>query len=275
MRVWLTSIAIVALFAAWPSADRLHQTAAASAPPALSDAETERFLREAKVVRTKSIGKGVTGSVRATLTDGTLTHDAQIQTIEEKKTQFDAPGAAEFNFQDSWRFNVAAYRVDRLIGLNMVPVSVSRTWRMSPAAVTWWVDDVMMDEGKRLKDKVQPPNSALWNEQMQLVRVFDQLIYNVDRNIGNLLIGNGWRLWAIDHTRAFRMHDTLKSPANITRCDRQVLARMKELNREELKRSIGDFVTDYEINGLLARRDKIVALIEKAGPVAVFDRHSY
>ena len=62
----------------------------------------------------------------------------------------------------------------------------------------------MMDEGKRLKDKLQPPDTDLWNEQMQMVRVFDQLIYNVDRNMGNLLIGKTWRVWAIDHTRAFR-----------------------------------------------------------------------
>ena len=87
--------------------------------------------------------------------------------IDEKKAQFEAAGATEFNFQDSWKFNVAAYRVDRLIGLQMVPVSVARPWKSERAAFTWWIDDVMMDEGKRLKDKLQPPNSRPWNEQMQ------------------------------------------------------------------------------------------------------------
>ena len=179
----------------------------------------------------------MTGSIRATLTDGVMTHDAQIQLVEEKKAQFDAPGSNEFNFEDSWRFNVAAYRIDRMIGLNMVPVSIERSWRSKPAAFTWWIDDVMMDEGKRLKDKTQPADSGRWNEQLQLVRIFDQLIYNVDRNTGNMLIGNDWRVWAIDHTRAFRTHSTLKSAANITRCDRQLLGRLKELNRDALKKA--------------------------------------
>src|SRR4029450_4233270 len=107
---------------------------------------------------------------------------------------------------------------------------------------------------------------------MQLVRIFDQLIYNVDRNMGNLLIGSTWRVWAIDHTRAFRSQTSLKSAANITRCDRQVLERLKLLNRETLKREIGDYVTDYQITGLLARRDAIVSLIERGGPAALFDR---
>jgi len=277
MRVMLVGVALVALSVAIPvasprPADPAQATTATALP---SDAEMERFLHDAKVIKTKSVGTGVTGSLRATLTDGTLTHDAQIQSIDEKKTQFEAAGASEFNFQDSWKFNVAAYRVDRLIGLQMVPVTVSRAWKSQPSAFTWWIDDVMMDEGKRLKDKLQPPDTDLWNEQMQMVRVFDQLIYNVDRNMGNLLIGKTWRVWAIDHTRAFRTQNTLKAAANVTRCDRQVIEGLKKLNKEGLKKSIGEFVTDYQINGLLARRDKIVEILEKAGPSGVFDRHAY
>jgi hypothetical protein len=276
MRVILVGVAFLALSVTGPLAKMRSQAVAPpSAPVSLSDAEIEKFLKEAKVVKTKGVGKGVTAPIRATLSDGTLTHDAHIQSVEEKKAQFEAAGATEFNFEDSWRFNVAAYRVDRLIGLQMVPVSISRIWKGQPAAFTWWIDDVMMDEGQRLKDKLQPPDSGLWNEQMQLVRVFDQLIYNVDRNVGNLLICKTWRVWAIDHTRAFRTQNTLKSGANVTRCDRQVVERLKALNKDVLKKEIGEFVTEYQINGLLARRDKIVEMLEKAGPTAMFDRHAY
>jgi hypothetical protein len=93
--------------------------------------------------------------------------------------------------------------------------------------------------------------------------------------MGNLLIGKTWRVWAIDHTRAFRTQNTLKTPANVTRCDRQVVERLKQLNKDGLKKSIGEFVTDYQINGLLARRDKIVEILEKAGPSGLFDRRAY
>jgi hypothetical protein len=287
MRVFLCGAALVAVIGASSAATvRSAETppsfptqaasqAQSPAPEALSDAQIEQFLRSAKIVRTKDAGKGVTGSIRATLSDGTLTHDAQIQTIDDRRTMFDAPGAVEFNFQDSWKFNVAAYRLDRLIGLGMVPVTVSRMWKSSPAAFTWWIDDVAMDEGKRLKDKIQPPDTRRWNEQMQLVRVFDQLIYNVDRNGGNLLIGKTWRVWAIDHTRAFRTDHNLKAAANITRCDRQVLAKLKGLTRESLHQAIGEFVSKDQIDGLLARRDKIVAIVEGAGPSAVFDRQAH
>ena len=247
--------------------------AAAPDPSTLSDEEIERFLREADIVRTRGIGKGVTRAIRATLTDGTLTHDAQIQVVDQKRNTGPAPrGGVEINFRDTWAYNVAAYKLDRLIGLHLVPVSIERRHRNKPGAWTWWIDNVMMEEGQRLEKKIEPPNPGIWNETMQLVRVFDQLIYNMDRNMGNLLITKDWRVWAIDHTRAFRLHKELKTPGNVTRCDRAVLEALKRLNEETLKKELGDWLTTWEREALLARRDEIVEIIESKGPAGVFDR---
>jgi hypothetical protein len=245
------------------------QTTAASS---LADADIERFLLKADVVKTKSTAKGITGSLQATLTDGSLTHDAHIQSIDESKREFQGTGGTEFNFRDSWTFNIAGYKLDRLLGLHMVPVSVSRRYRSKPSAFSWWVDDVAMDEGDRLKKKIAPPDPVSWNQQMQMVRLFDQLIYNVDRNMGNLLITKDWRVWAIDHTRAFRTHDQLKTPNNVTRCDRQVFQRLKDLDGETLKRELGPYLDTWQIRALLARRDAIVKRIESLGAAALFDR---
>jgi hypothetical protein len=237
-----------------------------------SDQEIEQFLLNAKVVKTKSAPKGVTGTTRATLSDGTITHDASIQTIDEEKAKFESMAGTEFNFKDSWKFNVAGYRLDRLIGLNMVPVSVPRRLGNHMGAYTWWIDDVMMDEGERLKKKLVSPDADLWNEQMRLVRVFDQLIFNVDRNLTNLLITKDWRIWAIDHSRAFRLHHQLMSAANLTYCDRQLLERMKALDRPTLDTAMRDFLTGFEVEAILARRDAIVTLFQSKGPSALFDR---
>lgn len=254
----------------------LAQVPAPAPPPspssALTDAQIENFLLHAKVGKVRTMGRGVTLSLRATLSDGTLTHDAQIQQVDEKKPQFDTGRGIELNFRDSWVYNVAAYRLDRLIGLNMVPVSVPRRYQNTTGAFTWWVDGVMMDEGTRLKQDRHAPDIARWNEQMQLVRVFDQLIANSDRNVGNLLITSDWRMWPIDHTRAFRLNHQPKTPENITRCDRQVLDKMKQLNKDTLRRALGDMLTTTEIDALLARRDAIVKQLEAAGPSVLFSR---
>jgi hypothetical protein len=246
----------------------------AAGPPAMptADDDIERFLLKANVVRTRSAGKGITGSLRATLSDGVLTHDAHIQTIDEAKREFRTDQGVEFNFRDSWSFNVAAYKLDRMLGLRLVPVTVERRFRTSLAAFTWWIDDVQMDEAERLKKKLNSPDPQGWNEEMQLVRLFDQLIYNVDRNLGNLVITKDWTIWAIDHTRAFRTSPALKTPANVARCDREVFDRLKGLTREALRRELNDYLQTWEIDAIIKRRDAIVALIEQKGAAGLFDR---
>lgn len=240
--------------------------------PSLTDEQMEAFLRTAKVIRTRGTEKGITGSVRATLSDGTLTHDAHIQSIDQRKTTFQGRDGLEFNFRDSWQFNIAAYKIDRLLGLQLVPVAVKRSWRGTTSAFSWWVDDVLMDEGERLKQKVLPPNVACWSEQTRLLRMFDQLIENTDRNIGNTLITRRWRLWAIDHTRAFRYSKTLRNPATLTGIDRTVLARLETLDFETVKRAVEGHITDADIRNLLVRRDAMVEHFKKLGDAALFDR---
>ena len=243
-----------------------------SAAPSLTDAQKEQFLQTGKVGRTRELDKGVTASRRVTLTDGTLTHDAHVQTIDEYKREFKGGSIPEFDFRDKWQFNVAAYKVDRLIGLNLVPVSVERVWAARPGAFTWWIDDVMMDEGERQKKKLQPPDALCWSEQLWSLRVFDQLIDNVDRNLGNSVISKGWRLWGIDHTRAFRYSREPRHPALLMRIDRTLMQRLKALDFPTLKREVGTYLNDADIRNLLSRRDGIVAHFEKLGESSVYDR---
>ena len=270
--VWVALAVGVAYDASSLRAQSAPATQAAAPSSTFSDAEIEEFLLKADVVKTKGTSKGVTGSLQATLNDGKMTHDAHIQFIDESKREFQTGKGTEFNFRDSWTFNVAGYKLDRLIGMNMVPVSVSRRYQTKPSAFTWWVDDVAMDEGDRLKKKIAPPEPTSWNHQMQMVRLFDQLIYNMDRNMGNLVITKSWRVWAIDHTRAFRTHETLKSPESVSRCDRQVFEKLKALDKDSLKREMGSVLDEWQMRSLLARRDLIVKRIESLGPAALFDR---
>ncbi len=242
-----------------------------AATPALTREQQETFLREARVVRTRAAPGGVTGSLRVTLSDGVFTHDAHLQAIDEAKTHFRGERGVELNFRDTWRYNVAAYRLALLLGLDMVPATVERRSQQGPASFTWWVDDVQMDEATRVKKKIRPPDTLAWNQQMYVVRVFDQLIYNVDRNLANLLIANDWRVWMIDHTRAFRLHHTLRTPGDLEGCDRALLARLESLDKPALQRELSQWLDAGAIDALLARRDAIVEIFRKAPPDALFD----
>ena len=238
---------------------------AAEAPAYLSwgDDRKERFLRKAEIVRSTEIGEGITISARAVLREGDVTHDAQIQQVDITKDSYPTPEGFELNFRDSYKYNIAAYRLDRILGLGMTPVSVERTVNQKRAALTWWVDDVLMTERTRYLKKQRPPDLVRWSRQIYSVRVFDELIYNTDRNLGNLIITNEWKVWMIDHTRAFRTHKRLRDEKKLRMCDRRLLAALRGLDYETLRPRLKDVLRESEIRAMLARRDKIVEFFEK------------
>ncbi|BCS35532.1 hypothetical protein TBR22_A47650 [Luteitalea sp. TBR-22] len=235
-------------------------------------ASREAFLRTARIAEVRGVKVGVTGTRRATLQDDTVTHDASIQLIDQALPRFQSASRIELNFRDYWGYNVAAYRLAVRLALDNVPVSVARRFRGEPAAFTWWVDEVLMDERTRQARQVAPPDGADWNAQIHVQRVFDELIANTDRNQGNLLIDRHWKLWLIDHSRAFRLNTGLRTPATIRRCDRALLAAMKALTREAVDAELGDVLTGMERDALMARRDALIAHVEALGPAALYDR---
>jgi len=242
----------------------------ASCVPALAgvpvtDAEREQFLLHADVVKQKAAPGGVTGSYRATLRLDGFEHDAHIQPHDEYKTQLQLGSGLELDFRDTWRNNVAAYRIDRMLGLGMIPVTVVRRDERSGklASYTWWVDDVLMVERERFEKKLRAPNPVEWNRQIFVVRIFDQLIYNFDRNLGNLVIDKSWRIWMIDHTRGFKVFKELREEKNLSEtCEADLLARLRTLQKPALQEATKDLLIEGQIDGLLARRDKIVRIYE-------------
>jgi hypothetical protein len=242
----------------------LADQAAAPAVP-VSDADRERFLREAEVVRTKGAPNGITGTTRATLRLDGVEHDASIQTIDQVKTANALASGTEIDFRDSYKNNVAAYKLDRMMGLGMIPVTVVRVYEAKKASYTWWIDNVIMDEKGRRDKKAAVPDVEAWNREMLVVRVFDQLIYNFDRNLTNLLIDKDWRIWMIDHSRAFKIFGDLKTPKDLsTRCSRDVLAALRRLDEARVREEMKDLLTTDQVHGLLKRRDLIVTYYEKA-----------
>ena len=236
--------------------------------------QKEEFLRTARIVADKPAKKGVTDTRRVTLTDGTVTHDANAQRIDEHKDVFEGEdGTKELNFKDTYKFNIAAWKLARLLGIDdMMPPYVERKYMGQPASFSWYVDNDMMDEQERLSKKLMAPDPEKWNQEMYVVRVFDQLIFNIDRNMGNLRIDKDWHIWMIDHTRSFRILPTLRTPKNLVQCDRNLLARLKALDEATLQRELTPYLNKQEIKAVLARRDLIVKFFDRKGDSVLFDR---
>jgi hypothetical protein len=238
--------------------------AVAGDEPNLTKEQIKQFLLTAKVVNSHQSKKGVTNTSRLTLSDGTITHDASFQPIDEHKPQMKlSSGAIEVNFVDSYKYNIAAYELAELVGMDdIVPVYVERKWEGHVGSLSWWLP-VKMDEVERYTKKITPPDAEAWNNQMYKIRVFDQLVSDADPNLTNVLIGENWQIWRIDFSRSFRLNKEPKEPKDLVRCDRQLLEKLKALDENTLREKTSRYLTKDEVKAVMARRDKIVVRFQK------------
>ena len=220
-----------------------------------SEDQREAFLLTARVA-TDAPTDG-RASWRAVLDDGTRRHDASIVTE-------DGSGPTRRNY----KYNLAAYELDKLLGLHLVPPSVERSVNGHPASVIWWLDDVAMNELERRQKNIAPPDPDRWDRQVQAVRVFDELISNTYRDTApalylnsvwdNLLITTDWTIWITDHTGAFRLRRELLDRDSLFRCPRSVLDRLRALDRPRLQQTVGRYLSPQQLDALEARRVLLV-----------------
>lgn len=238
----------------------MQMGAQAADDPTLSREEIKQFLQTAEIIKSKPSSKGVTHPWKLTLSNGTITHDASFQSIDEHSPRKElSSGKVEVNFVDSYKYNIAAYRLAELVGLEeMLPVYVERKWDGKNGSLSWWLP-VKMDEADRFQKKIEPPDADKWNKQMFRMRVFDELVYDSDPNLTNVLIGEDWTLWRVDFSRAFRTTKDLRAPKDLIKCDRLLLEKLKALRGNDVIEKTKGYLTKDEVNGVMARRDKIVS----------------
>ncbi len=247
------------------AAQAAPQAGAAAAPARpLAVEEQITFLKTARVVSSRKIGKGITGALRVVLTDGTRTHDAAFQSVAEEPRFDGRKRAGELRFTDHYRYNIAAWRLAAHLGLGaMMPPTVERHVDGRSGALSWWVDDVMMDEAEREAKNQQPPDARSFTRQRQRMAVFAELVRDTDRNKGNVVYTNDWRVIMLDFSRAFRLETPLRTPSLFAICDRALLAAMRALTRDELNRVLDRSLTGDETKAILARRDLLVAHFDR------------
>lgn len=243
--------------------------------PSLTREEIKQFLLTADIVDSRLVGSGTTEPWRLTLSNGKITHDAIFQSIDMRRDRYTArDGTTELFFVDSYRYNCAAYELAELLGLGeMVPVTVERVWRGDRGSLSWWIDDVQGDGLMLYEKRIEPPDPVAWQHQMDRMRVFGQLIYDTDRNLGNMLFTQDWKLWMVDFSRAFRRWRKLQEPDKLKFCDRDLFQKLRELDKVGVKRATGAYLTDFEIEALMARRDLLIehfeTLVADKGEAAV------
>lgn len=231
--------------------------------PFRTDEEVREFLRAAKVLTIAEIPVGVTRPRKVLLEkDGVRAH-AVFRTIrsEKERVRLD-DGKFVFYLRDDYRSEVAAYELAQLLGLDSIPPVVERSVNREPGSLQLWIENAMT-EGDRQQRKLEPPDLERWRRQMFTVALFDNLINNIDRNIGNMLVDPEWTVWMIDHTRSFGRERKLIDPTRLKRCEPELWRRLTALDDATIRRTLQPWMGRFEIDSLLDRRRQIIKIVRQ------------
>jgi hypothetical protein len=228
------------------------------------ESELQDYLRTARIERIEEVPIGVTKPKRAYFESGGSIASAAWKPL---------PPGRRKGFMESYKAEIAAYEMDRLLGLGMVPPYVERRIDGDLGALSLWVENI---KGWDAKSPVKGPDSVAWTREVLRMKMFDALIGNIDRNQGNLLYDGEYHLILIDHSRAFTTVTDLSKMAAVTRVDRELWERMRALDEPQLKAALRQWVNDKELRAILARRDRMEAELSKLaaqrGEAAVYVR---
>jgi hypothetical protein len=231
------------------------------------DAAIEAFLLEARVVSMEEIGTGVTKPKKVLLELDGERRPAAFKTVElhvTRQQRFSRDGF-KLNFRDDYRYERAAYLLDRYLGLDMVPVAVLRQIDGQRGALIDWVSDAISEMERRNRE-LFPDTPPTLLRQRDMMKIFDTLILNEDRHLGNELITlEDWKLHLIDHSRSFRLQKSLddKVEEALWTLPRRLLERLRSMDREGMTELLGGLLSKAQIKALLARRDRILEKIER------------
>ncbi len=220
-----------------------------------NDAEIEVFLATAPVVFVGELGSGSTGPMRVALADNGRRGRAIFKTV---RTTGPAPSDNGIrSWKDSYAHEVAAYRIDRLLALGMVPPTVIRNINGVEGSLQIFVEGAI-NEVNRDQEDLRPPDDAEIERQLARAQVFDWLILNPDRPDDDLLYTADWQVHLIDHSQAFvpptRGHHGAR--LRVPNMDDDLKARVDSLDDDELTAAVEDLLEAAELEALLARFKK-------------------
>ena len=227
--------------------------------------EIEEFLKTGKIVDHGDIGEGVTKPTWLLIKKGDV----------ERKGAWKNPRGIQQGHLEGWQYEIAAYEMDKLLGLNMVPPTVEKKFRRKRGSLQLWVDKGY-SELEIMDQNIQVPKSKIDNKSKMkyLTRAFDCLIGNDDRTQQNILYTKDWRMILIDHSRGFRSSreftkqlmygkNGIKGAMLFKRLPRAFVEKVKELNFDNIKKAVGSYLKKKEINAILIRKELFLKEIEE------------
>jgi hypothetical protein len=223
------------------------------APKPLTRKAMEEFLRTASITGRGPGPGGRTDASKLTLESQDITFPALFKYVDRRRPE---------PLADSFRYELAAYALDKYLDLGFVPPIVERTVEGIPGALQTFVPNAM-SEAERKDRKIPPEDPNAFEKAMADLLVFQNLAYDDCQNEKDTLISrDDGRIYRVDFSEAFApvKNDLPRCP--ILRCSRLLYKKLQAWNDKIAAEYIGRFLDPDETAALNARRRVVLRAVQ-------------
>jgi len=232
----------------------------------LKQIDIENYLRTAKIVSVeKDQAAGRTAPWIITLDDGEIVRQGFFKHVNAPRPTMFLP--------DSYKYELAAYELNKLLDLNIVPPVVEREIEGIKGSVQQYIKNFIR-ESDRKRRNIEPPDPKNFENTLEEIKIFENLVYDECLDTDDIFIQTeDWKVWRVDFTEAFSPSSELLPGCKIRRCSKKLYKNLQKLDNDSIKAKLKLYLNDEEIKTLLIRKkiilDKIKQLIEEKGEESV------
>ncbi len=221
--------------------------------------ELENYLRTAKIVsKRRTGGRGENWII--SLDDGKIARHGFYKLLNQAR-----PAAL---ITDSYKYGIAAYELDKLLDLNLVPTVVEREIDGKKGSLQKFIEGALLESERRIKN-IEPPDSERFKNTLEDLSVFENLTYSPsfcgERELDDILIMHkkDWEIFRVDFSEAFAPSPELIPGCEITGCSKKLFQNLIKLDDKVIKAKLKHYLNDEEMSMLLKRKKLIIEKIKK------------
>lgn len=179
------------------------------------------------------------------LDDGNIRHKAIFKHIDRPRPH---------PLPDSYRYELSAYRLHRLLGLDFIPPTTVRTLENRTGSLQLYMEDCVPLEEAGKDESVKISMKEI-EERIQDIVVFDALTYCGCRHSKDILyqLSSG-NIYRVDYSEAFEPRRSLPSECSIKGCSQALWEKLESISDYEIRRVMEACLNEQEIDALLMRR---------------------
>ncbi len=220
--------------------------------------ELENYFRTAKIVsKSRTGGRGENWII--SLDDGKVARRGFFKLLDLTRPALIA---------ESYKYGIAAYELDKLLDLNLVPCVVEREIEGRKGSLQIFIEGALLESERKIK-KIEPPDPERFKNTLEDLCVFENLTYSPsfceERELDDILIMDkkDWKIWRVDFSEAFALSPELIPGCEITRCSKKLYQQLIELEDKAIKTKLKHYLNDEEMSMLLKRKKLIIEKIKK------------